>query len=119
MDVVNYQRLCMQSSKDMRARQRTFCCCKAPVQMFTEKEEVERQILVYWKARRSGLWVQTHQQGNTEHNILVNEEKKVPGHLIKKETFGWSILVTLLRSFVQTVKTHLNMGVYGEKKNAS
>ena len=48
--MVNYQWLCMQSSKDMKARQGTLCYCKAPVQMFTEREEVERQILGHWKS---------------------------------------------------------------------
>lgn len=44
--------------KIQKALQGSLCFCKAPVQMFTEREEVERQILVYWKAQRSALWVQ-------------------------------------------------------------
>lgn len=39
--------------------------------MFGEREEVERQILVYWKAPRSGFWVQQHQHYDTEQKNLV------------------------------------------------
>lgn len=63
---VNYRRTCTRSSKRGRDCQGSLCSCGAPVQMFREREEVERQILVYWKAPRGGLWVQQHQQYDTE-----------------------------------------------------
>lgn len=69
---INHWCSCMQPSKKKAALFAKEVCvpAKSPVQMFREMEEVERQILVYWKARGVGLSFEKHQQYKTEHKKM-------------------------------------------------
>lgn len=102
---INYRWTHTRSSKGARARQGSLCSCGAPVQMFREREEVERQILVYWKAPRSGLWVQQHQQYDTAQKNSVRRWR---------ETFQKIILVSWWRFLNMSYKNKKWVWAFGE-----
>lgn len=112
MVMVNSLWSCMQSSKDMKGLPRNFVLFLQSSSPDVRREGGGGKTNISL-LESSEEWAQKHQQGKTEHKKMVKEEKKGLRHLIKKETFGWSILVTWLRFFVQTL---FNMGVYEREK---
>lgn len=132
---VNHQRTRTRSSKGARACQGSLCSCRAPVQMFGEREEVERQILVYWKAPRSGLRVQQHQQCDTEQKNLVRRWRETfsrrsswsPGGdfwmwavKIKRERGRLERFALRMTLFMQKIHSlNINWWWWGRKKTVS